>query len=185
VADEDDGGAAPEPPAPQPDPVRVRFNSHVVNAQRQIAPPKRQVRGAAAPHRYHLIYEVELKDAPEEKTQGWGEEVNVAVLESSAHPARQQMVNVRALPPVQQSPDETVRAAQANPELFAQACEDELERLAREKAPEEEREERLELVALILRAVADVRPADPHVQSLLKRLAPPASDPAAAGEIRP
>lgn len=184
VADEDEGGQRTESAAPQPDPVRVRFNSRVVNAQRQLAPPKRKLRGGVAPHRYHLVYEVELKDASAEKKHGRGDEVNVAVLESSAHPARQQMVNVRALPPVQQSPDETVRAAQANPELFAQACEDELERLAREKAPEEEREERLELVALILRAVADVRPADPHVQSLLKRLAPPASAPAAAaGEI--
>lgn len=169
--------------ANEPAPVRIRFNEQTVRSQRQISDRSRHDRKARRTEDFDAVYEVALKPTPAENREQETEtapQLNVATLEAVA-PRRQltQQVNIS-------SPDQTLpnlsrvnQAAQIHPELYLDACEDELERLAVQPESDSKNGKQpiLHQMQSILQAIVEVRPEDPRTQTLLDRvnrqIAPP------------
>lgn len=161
----------------EPMPVRIRFNEQTVRSQRQIAGRSRH--GGKTRRRsadFDAVYEVDLKTAATKDRETAAEadtQLNVATLESGAprQPLTQQ-INVAS--PDRAVPGSTrmVQAAQTHPELYLDACEDELERLGGQSEFDSKngRQAVLHQVQAILQAVVEVRPEDPRPQSLLERV---------------
>ncbi len=179
---------------PETMPVRIRFNKQTVRSQRQIADRAREggkVRGGTKD--FDAVYEVDLEvraaESREESDEVHGNnQLNVATLEADS-PQRQsltQQVNVAPQLQDSQSTTQLCRTAQAQPELYLDACENELERLTdtTEAASKDGEQPVLLRIQAILQAIAEVRPVDMRTQNLLDRvnrqLAPakPAAEPA-------
>ncbi len=176
---------------PAPAPVRIRFNEQTVRSQRQIADRSSGGAYGRLAADFDAVYELALNPAPAENRERKQEteaeaQLNVATLEAVA-PRRQLTQQINISSPNQTLPDLTRvnQAAQTHPELYLDACEDELERLAVHDEDDSKNGKRpiLHQMQAILQAVADVRPDDPRTQTLLERVnrqlepTQPATDP--------
>lgn len=179
---------------PETMPVRIRFNEQTVRSQRQIADRAQEdgrVRGGTKD--FDAVYEVALEVRAEERREEsdavhGNNQLNVATLEANS-PQRQSLTQQVTVAPQLQDSQSTAqlnRTAQAQPELYLDACENELERLTDTTEADSKDGEQPVLLRIqsILQAIAEVRPEDPRTQNILDRvnrqLAPakPAAGPA-------